>query len=83
MVQRRSRAQLRPWCVVGIVLVDGDTAAVKAMYEELGVREAYEAYEESSVASIRRALGGEGVAALAPARTVLEPLLDKLYKRSK
>ena len=26
MVQRRSRAQLRPWCVVGIVLVDGDTA---------------------------------------------------------
>lgn len=64
-------------------LVDGDTAAVKAMYEELGVREAYEAYEESSVASIRHALGGEGVAALAPARTVLEPLLDKLYKRSK
>ena len=47
------------------------------------MREAYEAYEESSVASIRHALGGEGVAALAPARTVLEPLLDKLYKRSK
>lgn len=62
-------------------LLAGDTDSVTAAYEQLGVRDAYSAYEEASVAAIRARIGS--CAGLAPARPVLEAVVRKLYKRLK
>ncbi len=62
-------------------LLAADTDRVAEIYEQLGVRDAYSAYEEASVAAIRARIGS--CAGLAPARPLLEAVVRKLYKRLK
>ena len=62
-------------------LLAGDTDSVTEVYEQLGVRDAYAAYEEAHVAAIRAKI--RSCAGLAPARTVLEAVIKKLYRRVK
>lgn len=62
-------------------LLAGDTDRVTEIYDQLGVRHAYAAYEEASVAAIRAGIAS--CAGLAPARPVLEAVVRKLHKRVK
>jgi NADP-dependent 3-hydroxy-3-methylglutaryl-CoA reductase len=54
-------------------------AAIKQLYDELGIKEAYEAYEERSYNELRLAV--EAIDVLP--REVLHALIDKVYKRKK
>ena len=60
-------------------LVRGDTRRVTAMYEELGMRDAFLEYEARSFAAIRHQLAQ--ASALAAVRPVLQAVLSKMHGR--
>ena len=53
------------------------------MFEELGIRKAYEVYEEGVVGDVRRRIGEVDEGRTGLKREVFESFLGKIYRRSK